>query len=115
MHPRACRVQSSVTGQMLRPSHGAPWTTHLWGTSTSQYRTTSDVWISIPRMNSAGGILPSCTCTLGRTDDALRFYEMGLENGYTVHHAAFAPAAAARGDRLGALSMLADEFRDDPQ
>jgi len=52
---------------------------------------------------------------LGRTDDALRFYEMGLENGYTVHHAAFAPAAAARGDRLGALSMLADEFRDDPQ
>src|SRR5258708_2237434 len=52
---------------------------------------------------------------LGRTDDALRFYEMGLENGYTRHHAAFAPAAAARGDRLGALSILAQEFRDDPQ
>jgi adenylate cyclase len=52
---------------------------------------------------------------LGRTDDALRFYEMGLENGDTRHHAAFAPAAAARGDRLGALSTLALQFRDDPQ
>jgi len=52
---------------------------------------------------------------LGRTDDALRFYEMGLENGYTLHQAVFAPAAAARGDRLGALSILAQQFRDDPQ
>jgi adenylate cyclase len=52
---------------------------------------------------------------LGRTDEALGLYELGLENGYTVHNAAFAPAAAARRDRLGALSMLAQQFRDDPQ
>jgi tetratricopeptide (TPR) repeat protein len=52
---------------------------------------------------------------LGRTDDALRFYEVGLESGYTLHHAAFAPAAAARGDRLGALSILAAQYQADPQ
>jgi tetratricopeptide (TPR) repeat protein len=52
---------------------------------------------------------------LGRTNDALRLYELALENGYTVHNAAFAPAAAARGERLAALSMLAEEFSGDPQ
>jgi tetratricopeptide (TPR) repeat protein len=53
---------------------------------------------------------------LGRADDALRFYEIGVENGYMAGSTAvFAPAAAARGDRLGALSMLAYEFREDPQ
>jgi len=52
---------------------------------------------------------------LGRASDALRFYELGLENGYAVHNAAFVPAAAARGDRIGVLSMLADEFGDDRQ
>jgi hypothetical protein len=50
---------------------------------------------------------------LGRTDEALRLHKLGLENGYSVHNAAFAPAAAARGDRLGALSMLAQEFSGD--
>jgi adenylate cyclase len=53
---------------------------------------------------------------LGRTDDALRFYEIGLENGYSGGAVAvLAPAAAARGDRLGALNMLAQQFRGDPQ
>jgi adenylate cyclase len=53
---------------------------------------------------------------LGRTDAALHFYEMELENGYNAGViAVFAPAAAARGDRLGALSTLALQFRDDPQ
>jgi TolB-like protein/Tfp pilus assembly protein PilF len=53
---------------------------------------------------------------LGRMDDALRFYEIGLENGYIAGATAvFAPAAAARGDRLGALSTLVLQFRDDPQ
>jgi tetratricopeptide (TPR) repeat protein len=52
---------------------------------------------------------------LGLTDDALRLYEMGLENGYIVNTAVFAPVAAARGDRLGALNMLSQEFQDEPQ
>jgi adenylate cyclase len=53
---------------------------------------------------------------LGRTDDALRFYEMGLEKGYTVGESAlFAPAAVARGDRLGALNMVAHDFRAKPE
>jgi TolB-like protein/Tfp pilus assembly protein PilF len=53
---------------------------------------------------------------LGRTDDALRLYEIGLENGHIAGATAvFAPAAVARGDRLGALSTLALQFRDDPQ
>jgi len=51
---------------------------------------------------------------LGRTDDALRGYELGLENGYTVTNVVFAPAAAARGDRLGALSMLELDFHNNP-
>jgi adenylate cyclase len=53
---------------------------------------------------------------LGRTNDALRSYELGIENGYVAGDtAAFAPAALARGDRLGALGMLALEFQDEPQ
>jgi adenylate cyclase len=53
---------------------------------------------------------------LGRTDDALRFYEMELQNGYNGGViAVLAPAAAARGDRLGALSTLVLQFRDHPQ
>jgi tetratricopeptide (TPR) repeat protein len=52
---------------------------------------------------------------LGRTDDALRLYEMGMEKGYINGDAQFAPTAAARGDRLGALGMLAQHFRDEPQ
>lgn len=53
---------------------------------------------------------------LGRTDDALRLYEIGLENGYVAGAAAvLAPAAAARGDRLGALSILAAVYQPEPQ
>jgi adenylate cyclase len=52
---------------------------------------------------------------LGRTDDALRLYELGLENGYVKNDVPFAPALAARGDRFGALSILAGVYRDDPQ
>ena len=53
---------------------------------------------------------------LGRTDDALRLYEIGLENGYIAGTAAvLAPAAAARGDRLGVLSILAAEYQPAPQ
>ena len=53
---------------------------------------------------------------LGRTDDALRLNEIGLENGYIAGaRAVFAPAAAARGDRLGALSILAWVYQADPQ
>jgi adenylate cyclase len=51
----------------------------------------------------------------GRPDDALRLYELGLENGYLTNDLPFAPALAAHGDRFGALSILAQEFRDDPQ
>src|SRR5262249_3037604 len=52
---------------------------------------------------------------VGRTDDALRFYEMGLENGYIENDVSFAPALAAHGDRFGALSILAGAYHDDPQ
>jgi adenylate cyclase len=52
---------------------------------------------------------------LGRTGDALRLYESGLENGYTVNDLPFAPTLAARGDRFGALSILAGAYRDDAQ
>ena len=52
---------------------------------------------------------------VGRTDDALRLYESGLENGYTVNDLPFAPTLAAHGDRFGALSILAGVYRGDPQ
>jgi adenylate cyclase len=52
---------------------------------------------------------------LGRTDDAFRFYEIGLENGYIVNDGLFAPAVASHGDRFGALKILAGIYRDDPQ
>ena len=52
---------------------------------------------------------------VGRTDDALRFYGIGLENGYITNDIPFAPALAARGDRFGALSILAGTFQGDPQ
>ena len=41
---------------------------------------------------------------------------MGLENGYySGAPAVLAPAAASRGDRLGALNMVEQEFRAVPQ
>jgi len=54
---------------------------------------------------------------LGRTDDALRFYEVGLENGYGYlgMDGLFAAALAKHGDRVGALSILAGVYQADPQ
>ena len=52
---------------------------------------------------------------LGRTDEALRLLEMGLGNGYIFNDAQMAPAVAARGDRVGTLSILAVVYKDDPQ
>jgi TolB-like protein/tetratricopeptide (TPR) repeat protein len=53
--------------------------------------------------------------SLGRTDDAFRFYEIGLENGYLFDDMDAASAVAARGDRFGVLSILANTYHDDPQ
>jgi hypothetical protein len=50
-------VQSTMMGQMLRPTHGAVKTTQHWGIWTAPYRTTSDVRISIPPMKAAGYVL----------------------------------------------------------
>jgi adenylate cyclase len=52
---------------------------------------------------------------LGRTGDALRLLEVGLQNGYIFNDAQLAPAVAARGDRIGALSILALVYRDHPE
>ena len=52
----------------------------------------------------------------GRTDDALRLIEMGLENGYLWEgDIRVAPALAARGDRLNTVTILARTYQDDPQ
>ena len=47
---------------------------------------------------------------LGHRDEALRLYEIGLMQGYTNDAAQFAPAVAARGDRLGALGLLIQQY-----
>jgi adenylate cyclase len=52
---------------------------------------------------------------LGRTDDAMRSYEVGMTRAYRNLDAFFAPAAAARGERLGVLGMLAQQFDAQPQ
>jgi TolB-like protein len=52
---------------------------------------------------------------LGHTDDALRLLEMGLGNGYFFNDVQFARAVAARGDRVGALGILALVYKDDPE
>lgn len=52
---------------------------------------------------------------LGRTDAALRSYEVGMTRAYWNLDAYFAPAAAARGERLGVLGMLAQQLRAQPQ
>jgi adenylate cyclase len=52
---------------------------------------------------------------LGRTEDALRLVEIGLENGYLFTDIPFVTAIAARGDRLGVLDILARQYQDDPQ
>ena len=51
----------------------------------------------------------------GRKDDALLQLEKGLENGYIFNDLQLTPAVAARGDRVGALSILAEVYRDDPE
>jgi hypothetical protein len=52
---------------------------------------------------------------LGRTEDALRLLEIGLENGYLFTDITFVTAIAARGDRFGVLNILARQYEDDPQ
>jgi tetratricopeptide (TPR) repeat protein len=52
---------------------------------------------------------------LGRADEALRLYVLGLENGYLANDIPFAPALAAHGDRLSALGILAQTYQEDPQ
>jgi len=52
---------------------------------------------------------------LGRTDDALRLVEAGLQNGYVFYDVAVTPALAARGDRVGVLSILSATYNGDPQ
>jgi tetratricopeptide (TPR) repeat protein len=52
---------------------------------------------------------------LGRTEDALRLLEAGLENGYLFNDMALVTAVAARGDRLGVLNILAQTYQEDPQ
>jgi len=52
---------------------------------------------------------------LGRTDDALRLLEIGLEKGYLFSDVAFVTAVAERGDRVGVLDILARQFQEDPE
>ena len=52
---------------------------------------------------------------LGHVQDGLRLYEPGLEKGYVDGGVQFAPAAEARGDRLGALGILAATYPDNPE
>jgi adenylate cyclase len=51
----------------------------------------------------------------GRTEQALRRYEVGLAQNYVNDDVYFAPAIAARGDRIGALGALLQQFRTQPQ
>jgi tetratricopeptide (TPR) repeat protein len=53
---------------------------------------------------------------LERTDDAQRLLEIGLQNGYLFPgDVQLVPAIAAHGDRVGALSILALVYKDDPE
>ena len=52
---------------------------------------------------------------LGRTDDALRLVEIAMENGYFFPDLFLLSKAAALGDHLGALGILAKAYQDDPQ
>src|SRR5215472_10058839 len=52
---------------------------------------------------------------LGRTDDAVRLTEIGLQNGYIFSDVVPVAAIAARGDRLSVLYILAYSYQDDPQ
>ena len=51
----------------------------------------------------------------GQAEDALRLYEVGLAQNYVNDDVYFAPAIAARGDRIGTLGALLQQFRTQPQ
>lgn len=51
----------------------------------------------------------------GHSEQALRAYEVGLAQNYVNDDVYFAPAIAARGDRVGALGALLQQFRAEPQ
>ncbi len=51
----------------------------------------------------------------GRTEQALSLYEVGLARDYVNDDVYFAPAIAARGDRIGTLGALLQQFRTQPQ
>jgi len=111
IHRRAFRVQSSMMGQMPRPSYGAVQTTRRWGTSTAQYKTTNDVWISIPRMKSAGDIFAFVYLCLGRHGRRAHFYEMELEMATTQRHSSIRARCGSARRSPRALSTLALQFR----
>ena len=50
----------------------------------------------------------------GHTDEALRLYEVGMQQDYVNMDVYFAPAPAARGDRVGALAALLQQYRAHP-
>jgi len=52
---------------------------------------------------------------LGHIDDALRLLEMGLGNGHFFNDVQLTRAITAHGDRVGALSILALVYKDDPR
>jgi adenylate cyclase len=51
----------------------------------------------------------------GRSEEALRLYEVGLAQNYVNDDVYFAPVIAARGDRIGTLGALLQQFRTQPQ
>lgn len=51
----------------------------------------------------------------GHADQALRLYEAGLAQDYVNVDVYFAPTLAARGDRIGALGALLQQYRTQPQ
>ncbi len=50
----------------------------------------------------------------GHTEQALRLYEVGLAQSYVNDDAYFAPALAARGDRIGTIGALLQQYRSQP-
>jgi TolB-like protein len=50
----------------------------------------------------------------GHTDQALRLYEAGLVRDYVNADVYFAPALAARGDRIGTVGILEQQYRAHP-
>jgi TolB-like protein/tetratricopeptide (TPR) repeat protein len=50
----------------------------------------------------------------GHTEQALRLYEVDLAHSYVNLDAYFAPAIAARGDRIGTIGALLQQYRSQP-